>query len=364
MKNYQIKIVTPLFTYEENPGRNFVVYSGKIYVVNTKKLDYILAQIKILGEMVYESLNNPDFNLTVWLNKKKLLNENFLNEISCYCLRQKDFQSSTVINFLNKDYCIEENIKNLIANYFRKIIKFNFFDSKKVELNEFVEFALNDYDLINYIFHTPNDCIAELQAMFLKLYGKEITNLLKDIDTLSISLEEDKNFNKDLYIKKLIKNRKYFYQECLIPGSVINFSLEAALTNIFFHKINAYLDFGAELTTREIHSYKKMGDERHFLNGSGKRNYDISCYNDENFRCITLENDADSNILKHLKSCNANFSDSESSFMSLLSSENLQKIKNTFSFYDFNCKCIYMEHEKAKCILPVSFAAISQVATD
>ncbi len=134
----------------------YSIYKNQLYVISEDKFKYILNYLKIQ----FPDKSKIGFDISTWLYKKKLLNENFLSEISSKILNvPKDFSESDVYYYLsNKNerrdilFLFEESLKNA---YLYGILK----NDKEKLLSLFVKFLNNSEQNLSIADFLENFCL-------------------------------------------------------------------------------------------------------------------------------------------------------------------------------------------------------------
>jgi hypothetical protein len=227
-----------------------IVFEGKIYILNDKKLYFVLCEINKLSNYL-QFIRDEGYQQTYrWLKKNQLLNENFLDNVSRYWLENNNFNKTYKYEIFYKDKDYKPVIPQDFWNqYFQKVLIYDFLCSQKDEFNEFV---LNNLKIISIELHNiktlkdldirrkfyQNNIYNYLINNYIDHKGVDLKKITGNIDLLMSA--EISNENLGLYkvggIRsfsnyKFIRNDVKYY-ECVKEGTELKLELNSDLYNL------------------------------------------------------------------------------------------------------------------------------------
>lgn len=224
----------------------YSIYRNQLYIVSEDKLKYILNYLKIQ----FPNKSKIGFNISKWLYKKNLLNENFLSEISSKILNvPKDFSENDVYYYLcskekRKDiyFLFLESLKN---TYLYNVLKNKredfisvFLDFLKTEnrdkdisaiINDFSSYFLSDENhlFLREIKNMKFSSIMLKDKFFFERIGKFLDVVYSDgiykqyffpkRYNLEFILEDIQNIDLEMLLKNMaeINNKRFIFEQII-----------------------------------------------------------------------------------------------------------------------------------------------------
>ncbi len=229
-----------------------VIYSNKLYIIDSKLFYEVLSRINMLKEFIVES-REKGYEYTVkWLQKKQLLNEGFLENTSKYWL---DDVSIKRLNNYKEFYKNEHSLPIIKDQYIKKYLKnILFYDFISERKEEFSLFTIDSIKLVKSELETikqenhyqkRRDYYQKmffniLIERFLEKADQDFFKKLRIIDSLKFNIESQKlsdigvyrigNINN--YKNNSFKTEKVTHRECLKRNSQITFSTKSSYFNL------------------------------------------------------------------------------------------------------------------------------------
>jgi len=197
-----------------------VFYEEKLYFINEAKLQSILSCVGLLREFILISREQGYNYLTIWLNKKGLLNEGFLENVSAYVTKNAGVKKNLNYIRTTKNFAYEPVIpQNYIKDYFKYSLIFSYIQDHKIEFNIFAETHINKLekklakikdpqDFNKKIFRCRSNIFAYLIGLFLIDVDYRLKSDFNYIDGLDVNISTFLNKNK--YTAGNTGNLKYY----------------------------------------------------------------------------------------------------------------------------------------------------------
>ena len=196
----------------------YSIYKNQLYIISEHKFKYLLDYLHIN----YPEKIKLGFDISAWLYKKNLLNENLLSEISSKILNvPKDFSESDVYYYLNNKedrkniLCLfEDSLKNAYIYY---VLNSN----KKVFIDIFTKFLK---------YNEQNFCITEIIKNFYSFLFSTGSNIIsvqvKKFKLPLIVLKDKFFFERICKCKNVVYNNAIFKQYFFPKRYNLEFLLE------------------------------------------------------------------------------------------------------------------------------------------
>ncbi len=151
----------------------YSIYRNQLYIVSEEKFKYILDYLKIQ----FPNKAKIGFDISKWLYKKNLLNENFLSEISSKILNvPNDFSDSDVYYYLSD----EEKRKDIAFLFLESLKNAYLYGILKGKRGDFLSLFLDFLKIRNHN-NDISSCIKDFYLYFLSdknhIFSKELENI-------------------------------------------------------------------------------------------------------------------------------------------------------------------------------------------
>jgi len=213
--------------------------------------------------------NRVSKDISSWLASKKLLTVELLDEICLYKTRYDFSRKNPVIYRFAEDnncYCDENLLKkylcDFIKNAFKNVIFYEYFLQNNAKMNDYI-FELTAFWEKN-LDNLPKHSIDFSLKSVLEMDCKNLFNQINFLDEILIFLDTKLTNIKEWFCLECTNSLETEHLcECIRPELELNFSLSWCRENLFYKKIEKYLELGVELTQKRQQIKKACQYEIH-----------------------------------------------------------------------------------------------------